>query len=338
MANPEPPLWCVRAGRIGEANDLFLKSKYVALDGPDLGDLSALPKDREAFKSKIAQAWPHLKPAAIPNQAGQYYRFIHEMQTGDIVLYPSKIDRQVHFGRVDGPYTFDTAKMPNFVHRRAVKWLKEVPRTRFSQGALYEIGSALGFFQVKNYAEEFRAALEGKASGPVGPADPTVRIVAQEIEENTRDFILKRLATELKGHAFAEFVAHLMGTMGYRTRVSPEGPDRGVDIVAHKDELGFEPPIIKVQVKSTEGSVGDPIVSALYGKVAAGEFGLLVTLGTITNQAKTFAQSKSNLRLIDGEELVGLILQHYEQFDSRYKGLLPLKRVYVPEPLEEERE
>jgi hypothetical protein len=49
-----------------------------------------------------------------------------------------------------------------------------------------------------------------------------------------------------------------------------------------------------------------------------------------------FAQSKSNLRLIDGEELVALILQHYEQFDSRYKGLLPLKRVYVPEPLEEE--
>lgn len=40
--------------------------------------------------------------------------------------------------------------------------------------------------------------------------------------------------------------------MEYRTRVSPEGPDGGVDIIAHKDELGFEPPIIKVQVKSTE--------------------------------------------------------------------------------------
>jgi restriction system protein len=32
---------------------------------------------------------------------------------------------------------------------------------------------------------------------------------------------------------------------------------------------------------------------------------------------------------------VDLILQHYEQFDSRYKGLLPLNRVYVPEALEE---
>jgi restriction system protein len=31
-----------------------------------------------------------------------------------------------------------------------------------------------------------------------------------------------------------------------------------------------------------------------------------------------------------------LILQHYKQFDSSYKGLLPLKRVYVPEVLGDE--
>jgi restriction system protein len=35
--------------------------------------------------------------------------------------------------------------------------------------------------------------------------------------------------------------------------------------------------------------------------------------------------------LIDGDELVELIVAHYEQFDSRYKSLLPLKRVYVSE-------
>jgi restriction system protein len=123
--------------------------------------------------------------------------------------------------------------------------------------------------------------------------------------------------------------------MGYRTRISPEGPDGGIDIIAHKDELGFEPPIIKVQVKSGEGNVGDPIVTALYGKVGEKEYGLFVTLGMFTNQAKNFARSKSNLRLIDGDDLVSLILQHYEQFDSQYKGLIPLKKVYVPEALEE---
>lgn len=124
--------------------------------------------------------------------------------------------------------------------------------------------------------------------------------------------------------------------MGYRTRVSPEGPDGGIDIVAHRDELGFEPPIIKVQVKSTEGSVGDPLVSALYGKVGTGEYGLIVALGTFTPQATNFAKSKSNLRLIDGDQLVKLIFEHYDQFDSRYKGLLPLRRVYVPEAIDSE--
>lgn len=116
---------------------------------------------------------------------------------------------------------------------------------------------------------------------------------------NTRDFILKTLARELKGHPFAEFAAHLLEAIGYRTRVSPPGPDGGIDIIAHKDELGFEPPIIKVQVKSVEESIGAPQVQALFGNVeqTSGEFGLFITLGSFTNQAITFARSKSNLRL-----------------------------------------
>ena len=47
------------------------------------------------------------------------------------------------------------------------------------------------------------------------------------------------------------------------------------------------------------------------------------------------AFGKSNLRLIDGGALVDLVLHHYEKFDSRYKGLLPLRRVYVPEIIQE---
>jgi restriction system protein len=75
-------------------------------------------------------------------------------------------------------------------------------------------------------------------------------------------------------------------------------------------------------------------VSALYGKLSNGEYGLFVTLGTFTPPSRNFEQSKSNLRLIDGAELVQLIFQHYEHFDARHKGLLPLRRVYVPEALE----
>ena len=308
MTNGEATIWGIHAGKTGDANTLFLKKKYIAIGWSKVGNLGGLQANREAFKAKVAEVYPDKKPGAIPNNAGQLFRFIHEMKLGDLVVFPSKQDRQVHIGEVSSSYTYDPILEEGYPNLRSVKWLRALPRTHFTQGALYEIGSAMSLFQVKTYAEEFRAALDGKIALQPVVKDETVALVAEDIEETTRDFILKQLAQELKGHPLAEFVAHLLSTMGYRTRVSPEGPDGGIDIVAHKDELGFEPPIIKVQVKSSEGSIGDPVTSALYGKVDSGEFGLLVTLGTFTKQAKNFATSKSNLRLIDGNELVELVL------------------------------
>jgi restriction system protein len=329
-------IWGIHAGKTGDADTLFLKKNAVAVGWPKIGNLAELKPDRDAFKAKMAAAYPEAKPRAVPTNAGQLFRFVHEMRTGDYVAYPSKRDRLIHLGKVTGPYRYDPNADGGYQHQHSVQWVRSVPRTHFSQGALYEIGSAMSLFQIRNYAEEFRAALEGKGAPLPASKDDSVAAVSEDIEETTRDFVLKQLAQELKGHPLAEFVAHLLGAMGYRTRVSPEGPDGGVDIIAHKDELGFEPPIIKVQVKSGEGSIGDPVVSSLYGKVGTNEYGLLVTLGAFTNQARNFARSKTNLRLIDGSELVDLVLQHYEEFDSRYKGLLPLKRIYVPEVLESE--
>jgi restriction system protein len=332
-----PVVWGIHAGHGGEADSFFLKHNLIAVGWPEVGDLGKLKADQDSFKKRLQEVLPTAKAGAIRNWAGILWRFTYEMKKGDVVVYPSKIDRQVHIGIVAGPYLFEPGENTLYPHQRAVQWKTAPPRTKFSQGALYEIGSALTFFQVRNFAEEFLAALSGKPTQAKEEEDAKeTALIAEQIEQTTRDFILKRLTQELKGHPLAEFVAHLLGTMGYRCHVSEPGPDQGVDIIAHHDELGFEPPIIKVQVKSTDGNIGDPTVSALYGKVGEKEFGLLVTLGKFTNQAKNFAQSKSNLRLIDGDELLDLILVHYEQFDSSYKGLLPLKRVYIPQPLEEE--
>lgn len=328
-------IWGIHGGKTGDANALFLKKKHIGLGWEAMPDLSKLEPNRDAFKTKIAEVFPTAKPGAIPNNAGQLFRFVHEVKIGDLVAYPSKQDRQIHIGEITGSYSYAGSADIAYNHRREVKWLKSLPRTKFSQGALYEIGSAMSFFQIKNYADEYVAALGGQAIEKPVDEDESVGIVAEEIEATTQDFVLKTLAQELKGHPFEDFIAHLLQKMGYKTRGVPPGPDGGVDIVASQDELGFEPPIIKVQVKSKEGSIGNPEVSALYGNVGGGEFGLFVTLGSFTNQAKTFARNKPNLRLIDGPALVDLVLKHYEDFDGRYKGLIPLKRVYVPEALSE---
>lgn len=334
MVEQEITIWGIHGGRTGDADSLFLKKGYIAIGWTKIGDLGQIQTDREAFKSKVAQAYPEKKAGAIPNNAGQLYRFVYEMRIGDLIVYPSKQDRRIHIGEISGPYQYDPILDTGYPNQRAVKWLRTLPRTAFKLGALSEIGSAMSLFQVRNYSDEFRIAAKGKLPDGDGD-DETIHWVTEEVEQNTRDFVLKQLAKELKGHPLAHFVSQLLNKMGYRTKVSPEGTDGGVDIVAHKDELGFEPPIIKVQVKSSEGNIGDPIVSALYGKVGTNEFGLLVTLGSFTQQARNFAVSKTNLRLIDGLELVNLVLEHYEQFDSTYKALLPLKRVYIPEVIED---
>jgi restriction system protein len=36
------------------------------------------------------------------------------------------------------------------------------------------------------------------------------------------------------------------------------------------------------------------------------------------------------LRLLDGEELLDLILEHYENLDPQHQAVIPLERIYVP--------
>ncbi|MGA9396670.1 MAG: restriction endonuclease [Anaerolineaceae bacterium] len=331
MANKEFTVWGIHAGKTGDAENLFLKKNIIALGWNKVGDLSLIKPDRENFKVKVAENYPEDKPGSIPVSGGQLFRFTYEIKPGDLVVFPAKRTKTIHIGQIKGDYQY----IPNdegYPNTRAVIWLKELPRTAFTQGALYEIGSAMSLFQVKNYADEFIAAIEGKET-PIlkTEEDESVAYVVDEIEQTTRDYILKRLSQQMKGHPLAHFVAHLLQAMGYRTRISPEGADGGIDIIAHTDELGFEPPFVKVEVKSGEGTIGEPAVARLYGVVGQSEFGMFITLSSYTNQAINFARNKTNLRLIDGDELVALVLQHYEQFDSRYKGLLPLKKVYIPD-------
>ena len=327
-------IWGIHAGKTGDAASLFLTKNCVALGWQAVGDLSKLGKTREAFKAAVGQAYPYIKPGAIPNNAGQLFRFVHEMKDGDLVVFPHKHERKIHIGIVSSSYEYRQEPLANYPNQRRVKWLKSFDRKFFTQGALYEVGSALSFFQIKTYADEYRAALEGKAAPTPVSEDFSIPNVAADIEETTRDFVLKRLSQELKGLPLESFIKHLLECMGYQARLARKN-EPSVDVIAHKDQLGIEPPIIKVQVKSGDGTITDKDVSALFGKLSAGEYGLFFTLGTYSPQCRNFEQSKANLRLIDGDELVDLIFQHYEKFDSRYKSVLPLRRIYVPELIDD---
>ena len=140
-------------------DNLFLKNSIIAIGWNEMGNLSHIGANRDAFKKRYAEVYPNAKKGSIATAAGMLYRFAHEVQVGDYVIFPSKSNREVNIGTIEGDY-FYNPNHTEYVQTRKVKWLKHMPRLAFSQGALYEIGSAMSFFSVKNYADEFLSALD----------------------------------------------------------------------------------------------------------------------------------------------------------------------------------
>lgn len=336
--NVAPRLWGVH----NDHPELELVEKgFVAVGWDDVGDLSQLDGTRDAFKAALRSAYADYKEGAVPVAAGVLFRFVHEMQLGDLVIYPHKPDSTLAFGRVTGGYRYaGDAEMHR--NRREVQWLDHgVPRQVFSQPALYEIGSAVTLFTVKRHANEFLEYLDlaepGQPTPPQAPSDETEAAEdepnAARIEEWTRDYIIQALMGQLSGYDFEEFVAELLRAMGYEARVTRASGDGGIDVIAHRDPLGLEPPIIKVQCKRTLATQGGPQVQQLTGALAPGgnELGLFVTLGPFSNDARHIERTRQDLRLLSGPDLVDLIFEHYDRVSPSWQRLLPMRPVYVIE-------
>ena len=319
----------------------------VSIGWAELGDLGALPNDREEIKRILSEACPDKKKGAIPVEAGVIYRFVHEIKAGDYVVYPSKHDRQVNIGKFTGELVFyadmlsDKFAIANSEERypnsRKVEWLGHFPRSDFIQSALQEIGSHLTLFRIKNHPAEFVVkvdpsqkfeAVEDEASSDDDSISGNISIQALQA---TEDYVIKRIHNGLSWDEFEVFVAHLLECMGYTARTTQKTSDGGVDVIAHGDELGFQPPIIKVQCKCTTQKIDVKPVRELVGILVEGEYGLFVSLGSFVNAARNFERHSSKLRLIDGTQLVELIVKHYSELSPRYRTLIPLHQIYVPD-------
>lgn len=327
-----------------------IEQNYICIGWSELGDLSKLPPDRDAFKSALRDFDSQATDASIRAQTGPIFRFTHEMKIDDFVIYPSKIDRMIYVGIIKGEYEFlANINDDEYKNRRKVEWitLNGIPRSNFSQATLNELGAFISIFSIKtNTANEVLNAagiiinkldnsyesnniedeLDEKSDDEL-----ITKVATETTKSSTEDFIIRKLHQSLNGYQFEEFVAHLLECMGYVARITQKSGDGGVDIIAHKDILGFEPPIIKVQCKKTLTSNGLPEINQLLGTLGNEEFALFVNLGSYTTQARNKATNKSKLRLIDGKEIIQLIYKYYDSFSPQYRSLLPLRKIFIPD-------
>jgi restriction system protein len=317
-----------------------IEQGYVAIGWRDMGDLSNYA-DREALKSALATCYPDKKQGALPVDAGTLFRFRREVQEGDFVVYPSKHDRMVNVGRFVGDYTYVPGDQDEYPNHRRVEWLGHFPRSTFSQSALNEIGSFITLFAVREHAAEFLSKVGSAAPGEtlsteqdpetIADDDSATVAVSRQAELTTEDFVVRQIVSKLSGYDFEAFVAHLLECMGYTARVTQRSGDGGVDVIAHRDKLGFEPPILKVQCKRKTDQIGRPEVDQLLGTLGEGEYGLFITLGSFSRQSVELERNRPKLRLIDGEQFVELLMEHYSKLAPRYRSIIPLKQIYVPD-------
>jgi len=219
-----------------------------------------------------------------------------------------------------------------YPHTRSVDWIDRVSRDAFSAPAKKSMGSTLTVFSLDNYVGEIHALLTG---------DETAEDEVVEKEEETPPFYeeVKAQADELIADhihqldpfEFEELVAAVLRAMGYQAITTDPGPDRDIDIVAHPDALGFERPLIKVQVKHRQSTTGGPDMRSFIGTLRSGESGLYVSTGGFTNEASTEAEhAHESVTLLDRDGFIRLLLEHYDELESEHTAKIPLQRVWVP--------
>lgn len=314
---------------------------FISIGWDAVGPLTSLP-DREAIKTALTALRPDAKARSIAGQAGVLIRFRDEIRVGDVVVAPYKPDSTINIGVVAGDYYYEPGAETHR-HRHRMEWKKVgLPRSVFSQSALYEIGSAITVFRVRNHADEFLTAL-GSTDASVDAVAESVSRTASAIEDeeadstprasridrHTRDFVLETLHKSLSHREFEEFTADLLRALGYQARVTQYSQDGGVDVIAHRDPLGVEPPQIKVQCKHLTGSISAPDVQRLVGAQGHGDLALFVTLGTYTKDAVAIERARSGLRLLSGEDVVSLVLENYAKLSERWRQVVPLTSVLV---------
>jgi restriction system protein len=326
--------WMVRAGRSGRWIDEFLTRSIVGLGWHGIGDSSAYPSKAKLLEA-MRRAYPDRKEGTAASGASQLWRFQKELKIGDRVVTYDSSSRHYHLGIITSEAHYVPDEVEELTLRRNVDWsLGQVSRDSLSQDARNRLGSTLTLFRIPApVAAELVCAASGKAkAAPI--ASETIEEASDPYEGVAEEAIL-RVADRiglLDWYEMQRLVAALLRALGYRTEISPRGPDRGRDVFASPDGFGFQQPRIVVEVKHRPGEKVDAqTIRSFLGGRHKDDRGLIVSTGGFTKEA-LYEGDRATIpvKLMTLEELARAVIDNYEAFDSEGRALIPLTRIYWP--------
>ena len=326
-------MWMVRSEG-GSLYDAFRERGVAAVGWAQLAAHAKVNVGRKQLIAWYQSAEPQAKRGTVVSGASQVWRFVNELQDGDWIVTYSPANRLYSIGKVTSP----AEHHPDWAEQglplaRKVQWQEqELSRDSLGISTKNSLGSTLTLFEVPPSATaEVLAALKGKPA-PIVEEDveEVVTDPLADIEERAREQI-KDLIINLDWKEMQELVAGILRAMGYKTQVSPDGSDRGKDIVASPDGFGFEHPRIVVEVKHRKGQMGSQDIRSFLGGRHKDDRGLYVSTGGFTKDAQYEADRASiPLAMWTLDHVVRALIEHYVATDAETKRIVPLKRLYWP--------
>ncbi|WP_027017377.1 AAA family ATPase [Corynebacterium pseudodiphtheriticum] len=174
-------VWVLRTGSNGEREERSLDESAV-LPGMNFGAAAAQASTIESVKSAIEELSPALPPKSIISQANQYIRFRNEIEPGDTVVMPSKLQQgRLYVGTVTGKAYFDPNESdPEAQNKLPVEWNDEwITREELGRDLRNSLRGGLTFFKItrNDAADRFQQVLDGDGD-PERESDLTQNSVA----------------------------------------------------------------------------------------------------------------------------------------------------------------
>lgn len=329
--------WFIRAGENAYLFEEFKSTQMIAIGWNEVGPLEQT-RHIDEVKKKLRKEYPDYKDGKVNITAGQLYRFAQEMKAGDLVVTYNPQTREYLIGEINSDYHYGEGMISDKSHYRKVTWSGLVGRDVLTANTRNCLGSIMTLFALQSETvKELEHFLRQKHDEPFQPPPEETEkeqaeldTIKEDVIERAHEFIKDKF-NHLDWEEMQSLVAGVLRGMGYKTRISVKGPDRGRDIIASPDGLGLQQPRIMVEVKHRKNAMGSNEIRSFIGGLRPGDQGVYVSTGGFTREAKYEAE-RSNIpvSLVDADLLVELINQHYDEFDSEAKSLMPLKKIYWP--------
>lgn len=248
--------------------------------------------------------------------SGHMWRFVREMNVGDLVVVP--YGSEFFVAEIKGPATYNPAKVADdTAYRRSVKWLndKKPIRRDVAKSALI---SRMKTYGTCAYATDLLNEIKeclltvSKGQAPTFQTDLQSRLIRETLEELRKG--------RMDSFGFERLIRTVLTGLGAEdARIVPRSQDKGADVLATFRVAGAFRQVVAVQAKhwQPDPPVGKEVVEQLIKGIEAeqADLGMVITSGSISDEAvqaaeNYFEEKGIKIELVDGEQFAKLIVEH----------------------------